>query len=164
MILPRPSWSGFMSIVHKRTSSVQHICCPPSPHYHSWTWTCLTFHLKRQERWFWLRGNLLSFPASTFGWEYFTKFAFGQTQLWSRCSCVLENSRWCHSWAWHITVKSGWTCTIRLNLHNPFASLASSVVSERNGEVQRCPADGEGSSCSERTTSCRSKCDVRVKS
>ena len=67
----------------------------------------LTFHLKRHERWFWLRGNLLYFPASTFGSEHFTKFAFGQTQLWSRCSCVLINSRWCHSWAWHITVKSG---------------------------------------------------------
>ena len=32
----------------------------------------LTFHLKIQEIWFWLRGNLLSFPASTFGSEDFT--------------------------------------------------------------------------------------------
>ncbi len=80
-----------------------------SSHYHSWTWTqasyrqcthalcyqrnnesyvdciaplsSLTFLLKRQERWFWLRGNLLSFPVSIFGSEEFNKFAFAQTQL-----------------------------------------------------------------------------------
>ncbi len=30
---PRPSWGGFMSKVHRRTSSVQHIML--SSHYHS---------------------------------------------------------------------------------------------------------------------------------
>ena len=31
----------------------------------------LTFPLQRQQRWFWLRGNLLSFAASAFGSEVF---------------------------------------------------------------------------------------------
>ena len=96
MILHRPSWSGFMSKVHRRTSSVQHICCPPTTirehgpkqaidNLHMYwqrnnarnedciaSLSTLTFHLKRQDRWFWLTGNLLSFQASTFGSEDFT--------------------------------------------------------------------------------------------
>ena len=54
------------------------------------------------------------------------------------CSCVLENSRWCHSWAWLISVKSGWTCTtyLRFEWGLPLlASLTSSVVSERSCEL-----------------------------
>ena len=27
---PRPSWGVFMSTIHRRTSSVQHTCCPPT--------------------------------------------------------------------------------------------------------------------------------------
>ena len=46
----------------------------------------LTFHLKRQERWFWLRGNLLSFPASTFGSEDFT-------------TCFRPRVRWVPLWS-----------------------------------------------------------------
>ncbi len=49
-------------------------------------------------------------------------------QPWSRCSCVLENSRWCHSWAWHISVKSGWTCTTLLSHFSQVVLLASVAV------------------------------------
>ena len=95
----------------------------------------LTFHFKRQERWFWLMGTYSPFGRQNSA-RRISPSLLSDRHNYGACSCVLENSRWCHSWAWHNL------CQIRLNLHNPFergsplcASLTSSVVSERSCEL-----------------------------
>ena len=108
MILPPPCWSGFMSKVHSRTSAYSTSAVLPlplvtmDPTKLSTMCTCillaaeqrkqivdsiaslsrLTFPLQRQERWFWLRGNLLSFPASAFGSEVFITGFYQGFDLW----------------------------------------------------------------------------------
>ena len=97
MILPRPSWNGFMSKVHRRTSAYSTSAVLPLPFVNmdpsklstmytcillaaeqrkKCGWYCITITsdipLAKTERWFWLRGNLFSFPASAFGSEDFT--------------------------------------------------------------------------------------------
>ena len=40
----------------------------------------------------------------------------------------LKNSRWCHAWAWHIYVTSGWNCTTHLSEDRLFSHLSRVVL------------------------------------
>ena len=166
-----------MGKVHRRTSSVQHIML--SSHYHSnmdpsklsTMYTCIMLAAEQRKKCGWHCTTIkFDLPLEKTGDMVLVERQLtllsgvnirlgGFHYLLSDRNNYGEGAHVFLKIAGGVTRGHAYLCQIRLNLHNPFASLASSVVSERSCELQRCPAVREGSSCSERTTFCRSKCE-----
>ena len=121
-----------MSKVHKRTSSVQHICCPPTTirengpkqaihnvHMHAVSseqrkkcgWYCTTIKfdlpLEKTREMVLVEWQLTLFSGVNIRLGGFHYLLSDRYNYGADAHVFVKNSRWCHPCAWHISVKSG---------------------------------------------------------